>query len=146
MKKLFALAACAALISGCDFAGGSTAEPAAVVSSLTINSMSLPTDSDNTAPDLYVEIQDAGGRALYKAPAIRENVTEADFPYTVDTELEVYGEARSHYVVLMDQTDDGYELIAISPAFTGDALRAVADSSSFQIQTADMDVQLALSR
>ena len=123
MKKLFAFAACAALLTGCDFIGGSGVDPVAL-SSLTITASPLPADEDGSAPDLYVEIQDASGRAIYQAPSVLENASASAFPYTLGEAGELIGTTRSYYVVVMDRDADGYDLIAASQAFSADDLRA----------------------
>ena len=123
MKKFLALAACAALLTGCDFAGGAGVDPVAF-SSLTITASPLPADEDGSAPDLYVEIQDAGGRAIYQAPSVLENASASAFPYTLEGGGEFVGSTRSYFVVIMDRDADGYDLVASSAAFSADDLRA----------------------
>jgi hypothetical protein len=134
MKQILALAACAALLAGCDFIGGSDADPVAF-SSLTITASPLPADNDGSAPDLYVEIQDAGGRAVYMAPSILEEADAGAFPYTIGAPGELNGSTRSYFVVVMDRDADGNDLIAASDGFSADDLRASA-SSTFAVSNA----------
>jgi hypothetical protein len=121
MQKLLAFAICAALLSGCDFVGGS-GDPVAF-SSVTLTTAPLPADEDGTAPDLYVEVQDAGGRAVYKGQTIM-NADASAFPYVVATNGELTGSKHGYFIVVMDQNADGYEFIAATGPFTADQLRS----------------------
>jgi hypothetical protein len=143
MKKFLTLAACAALLAGCDFLGGSDVDPIAF-SSLTITSSPLPADRDGTAPDLYVEIQDAGGRAIYAAPEILQEADASVFPYTIDVPGELTGSTRSYFVVVMDRNDDGNRLIVASDGFSADDLRA-SSSDAFEVSNAAGTLQAELS-
>lgn len=128
MKKLLTLAACAALLSGCDFVG--SGEAPAAFSNLTLISSPLPADDDGSGPDLYVEIQDAGGRAIVKADQTYENVTADDFPLVISANGgELVGVRRSYFVVVMDRNDaGGYDPVATSASFTADDLRNSTES------------------
>ncbi|HLT47335.1 MAG TPA: hypothetical protein VK002_08920 [Rubricoccaceae bacterium] len=122
MKKILTLAACAALLTGCDFVG-SDVEPAAF-SNLILTDSPLPRDEDGSRPDIYVEIQDVGGRAVVKADQVFEDAEATSFPLTVAGSGALVGTARSYYVVVMDRDEDGsYDLIGISKPFTAEALR-----------------------
>lgn len=141
MKKLLTLAACAALLTGCDFVGGDDGNPVAIAS-LTIEAAPLPSDSDGSAPDLYVEIQDVGGRAIYQAPSVAQNLDS--LPYVIDTDGELTGTTRSYFVVLMDQEADGsYRLISISESFTAEDLRASSEST-YAVRSSDGALQASI--
>lgn len=141
MKKFLAIAACAALLTGCDFVGGASGD-AVAVASLTINAMPA-------ANDLYVEVQDAGGRAV---PGMRSTADDFSgaFPYTVSgVSGEITGTTRSYFLVLMNEEADGTKsLIAASPAFSADDLRAVASdsASTFRVQSGEVDAELTLAQ
>ena len=145
MNKFLALAACAALLTGCDFAGGSDVDPVAF-SSLTITSAPLPGDEDGSAPDLYVEIQDAGGRAVYRAPSVLDDAGADAFPYTLSQAGELTGTTRSYFVVVLDRDADGYDLIASSEAFSADDLRASTGSFEVTNEQGTMRAEIAVSR
>jgi hypothetical protein len=126
MKKLVALAACAALLSGCDFVGGTDVDPVSF-SSIVITDTPLPRDEDGSQPDLYVEVQGADGRAIFQGPVV-EDAVRANLPYTLATDGEFIGASRGYYVVVMDRDADGYDLIEASGHFTGDDLRTSSES------------------
>ena len=134
MKKFFAIAACAVLLTGCDFAGGSSAETIGIAG-VTINAMPAATD-------LYVEIQDAGGRAVASSDA---ESFDGSFPYAIsDLRGDISGTTRAYYLVLMERESDGTNtLIAHSDEFSGDELRT-AESGMFQIQSSGLDAELAI--
>ncbi len=136
MKNFLALAAFAALLSGCDFVGGSGVDPVAF-SGITITTRPLTNhDADGSAPDLYVEIQDAGGRGIFQAPSVFENADEPSLSYTITSGGELYGSTRSYYIVLMDRNSDGYRFIAATEAFTAEDLRT-ATGATFEVSGDD---------
>jgi hypothetical protein len=146
MKKLLTLVACVALLSGCDFVGGSDAEPVAF-SDLTLTSVPLRDDEDGSAPDLYVEIQDASGRAVYKSSSILEDVDDTAFPYTLDKAGALAGSQRAYFVVVMDRDADGFDLLAASGAFSADDLRAATEPAYVVTNEAGtFQAEIALSR
>jgi hypothetical protein len=148
MKKLLALAACAALLAGCDLLSGAADEvneeidditnrpPPVAFSTLTLLDSPLPLDEDGSGPDLYVEIQDGAGGGVYSAPRVAEDADEGVFPFVLRDGGELAGTERSYFVVVMDRDADGYDYIASSRAFTAEHLResptdtfAVADAA-----------------
>ncbi|NNF58637.1 MAG: hypothetical protein HKN04_10380 [Rhodothermaceae bacterium] len=134
MKKFFAIAACAILLTGCDFVGGSPGETVGIAG-VTINAMPAATD-------LYVEIQDAGGRAIASSDA---ESFDGSLPYAVPgLSGDVAGTTRAHYLVLMERDSDGTNsLIAVSDPFSGDEIRA-AEAGMFPIQSSGIDAELAI--
>ncbi|MDX1418561.1 MAG: hypothetical protein R3181_01225 [Rubricoccaceae bacterium] len=128
MRRLFACVLGALVLSACDFAGlvESSPEPVAFTR-IVLTAAPLPDDEDGSPTDLYVEIQDAGGAAVYRG-AIEEDVSPSIFPYTVVTDGAIVGERQSHYVVVLDYDPSGYRYIGRTGPFTGDALRAAEDS------------------
>lgn len=159
MKKTVLLAACAALLAGCDFVEGAIEDvddaieentdglpdPVAF-SSLTLVASPLPADEDGSAPDLYVEIQDAGGSAAYRAPGIAEDADEGVFPYVLGGGA-LNGTTQGYYVVVLDRDADGYDFIVGSKPFTADDLRASA-SDTFAVANAagTLRAELVLTR
>jgi hypothetical protein len=145
MNKLLALIACAAFLTGCDFIG-SDADPVAF-SGLTVTSAPLRADEDGSGPDLYVEIQDAGGRAVYEAPSIVEDADETVFPYTVSEAGQLVGTSRAYFVVVMDRDPDGFDLLAASGPFSADDLRASTEAT-FAVPDASgsVEAEINLSR
>lgn len=136
MKKLSTLVACVALLSGCDFAGGSGESVA--FSSVTLTESPLGTN-------LYVEVQDAGGRAVYQGEQIT-GVDESVLPYVVATDGEFLGSSRGYYVVVMDGSPGSYEIVGVAGPFTGDQLRA-SPGSTYEVTGSQGDVraEIALS-
>ncbi|MDX1419893.1 MAG: hypothetical protein R3181_08000 [Rubricoccaceae bacterium] len=124
MKQFLTLAACAVFLVGCDFVGG--AGETVAFSNLTLNATPLPADEDGSAPDLYVEVQDAGGRAVIKS-SIYEDASDATLPLVVSPSGELVGTTRTYYLVVMDRDADGYDLIQRSEPFSADDLRNAAD-------------------
>ena len=130
MKPFLTLATCAILLGGCDFVGATNASPVAIAS-LTILDAPLPIEEDGTAPDLYVEVQDASGRAIVQAPAIREDADASMLPYQIAGGT-LYGASR-FTVVVMDWDEDRYEVLATSRVFSLADMRANA-GSSFEVR------------
>jgi hypothetical protein len=126
MKQLIALAAAAALLSGCDFVGGVDVDPVAF-SSITVTDSPLPVDEDGSPVDLYVELQDAGGRAIYQGPLVENADRQTVLPYVIATDGELLGSTRGYYVVVMDRDDDGYDLVMASTHFTAEDLRSSSE-------------------
>lgn len=128
MRRLFACALCVLTLPACDIAGlvDSGPEPASF-SRITLTETPLPDDEDGTATDLYVEVQNASGAAVYRG-MVEEDVDASVLPYTVVTDGAVVGERQSYYVVVLDYDPVGYRYIGTAGPFTGDELRAVQDS------------------
>jgi hypothetical protein len=144
MKTALTLTACVALLAGCDYLDGALDEaeealdetfeptpPPAVFSSLIITDAPLPRDEDGTGPDLYVEVQDASGAPVYRAPSVLIDAEATSLPYALGGG-EVVGTTRSYFVVLMDRDDDGYDFIAATDGFSADDLRA-SPSDTFAV-------------
>ena len=145
MKVILALAACAALLAGCDFLDDAFNEaddaiddilepppPPVLFSGLILTKSPLPGDEDGSAPDLYVEIQDAGGRPIYQAPSVLEDADASAFPYTLEGGGEFVGTTRTYSLVVLDRDLDGYDLIAATRPFSADDLRA-SPSDTFAV-------------
>ena len=122
MKKYFAFAVCAVLLTGCDFLGGSDA-PIASVANVTITDAEL-----GGASDIRVEVQDVAGRAYSES-----NQTDVSLPLSLNMQFDVHNGARGLAIVVM--RDNGassaqrYSFLGSSDLFTGDGLAEVAGSS-----------------
>ena len=152
MKKILALAACAALLAACDQAQDvidDLTEPPpdpVAFASLTLTTSPLPPDEDGSAPDLYVEIQDAGGNAIFESQSVLEDAEPSDFPYVLGGG-ELVGAARTYALVVLDRDADGYDRIASAGGFTADDLRE-SPSDTFAVTNAvgTLRAELALAR
>ena len=122
MKKYFAFAACAVLLAGCDFLGGSDA-PVASVANITITDAAF-----GGASDIRVEVQDVAGRAYSES-----NHSDVTLPLSLGMQFDVHNGARGLAIVVM--RDNGassaqrYSFLAASDLFTGDGLASAAGSS-----------------
>ena len=112
---------CAIALAACD---QFNPQPAPVpFARITVTTAPLPVEEDGTAPDLYVEVQDAGGAAVYHGDVVEEADASA-FPYTVATDGALAGERRTYYVIVLDRDADGFDYVGRAGPFTGDDLRA----------------------
>ena len=122
MKKYFAFAACAVLLAGCDFLGGSDA-PVASVANITITDAAL-----GGASDILVQVQDVAGRSYSES-----SHADVSFPLSLDMQFDVHNGARGLAIVVMRDngasTAQPYTFLASSDLFTGDGLAAAAGSS-----------------
>jgi len=122
MKKYFAFAACAVLLAGCDFLGGSDA-PVASVANITITEAAL-----GGASSIRVEVQDIAGRSYSGS-----DHTDVSLPLSLDMQFDVHNGARGLAIIVM--RDNGassaqrYSFLAASDLFTGDGLASAAGSS-----------------
>ena len=122
MKKFFAFAACAVLLAGCDFLGGSD-DLVASVANVTITAAAL-----GGASNIRVEVQDVAGRAYSES-----DQTDVSLPLSLDMQFDVHNGARGLAIVVM--RDNGassaqrYSFLGSSDLFTGDGLAAAAGSS-----------------
>ncbi len=73
MRNILLFSVGALALAGCDFAG-STSDIAAPIASLQASALPTTPDADGTAPDVFFEIQDAGGRTIYRSDV----ATDAD--------------------------------------------------------------------
>ena len=122
MKKYFAFAACAVLLAGCDFLGGSDA-PVASVANITITEAAL-----GGASSIRVEVQDIAGRSYSES-----NHIDVSLPLSLGVQFDVHNGARGLAIIVM--RDNGassaqrYSFLAASDVFTGDGLASAAGSS-----------------
>lgn len=135
MKKFFAFAACAVLLAGCDFLGG-TEGPVASVANITI------TEADfGGASDVRVEVQDVAGRA-YSATSH----SDVSLPLALNTQFDIQSGSRDLFIVVLRDAGTGSysssDILGVSDAFDGDQL-ATSAGSSVQVGgsiTADISV------
>ena len=128
MKKSITLVAAGVLaLSGCDFAG-STDSAIVPVSSIEVSGIPSSNgqaswDSDGTAPDVYVEIRNAAGRAIYRSE-VRENTEATSLEFSVDSAVEIPFSAMAMYVNVYETDGDPVlaREMAASQAFTLDQL------------------------
>ncbi len=122
MKKFFAFAACALVLAGCDFVGGTT-DAVASVSNITINDAAI-----GTATSIRVEVQDVAGRAYSSS-----DHAVAAFPLSLDMQFDVFNGSRDLAIIVMADNGAGaqsrYTFLAASDQFDGDALAAAAGTS-----------------
>lgn len=136
MKKSLTLMAAGALaLTGCDFAGSTDSSPLPVssiqVSSLPAMTGGEPWDSDGTAPDVYVEIRNAAGRAVFRSD-VQQDVEADVLTFAVDSGLEVAFSTMAMHVSVFET--DGDVILA----------REMAETPSFTIdQLAGGDLQLS---
>ena len=137
-KSLTLLAAGAFALTGCDFAGGTEASIVPVAS---IEVSNLPAangqqawDADGTAPDVYVEIRNAAGRAIYRSEA-QQDVTAETVSFPVSAAIEVPFAAMAMYINVYETDGDPIfaQEMAASDAFTIDQL-ATGDVSLSDIK------------
>ena len=128
MKKFTLLVAAGVLaLSGCDFAGSTDSAVVPVasieVSGLQSSNGETPWDADGTAPDVYVEIRNASGRAIYRSE-VRENAEESSLEFAVDSAVEIPFSAMAMYVNVYETDGDPVHAreMAASEAFTLDQL------------------------
>lgn len=128
MKKSILLAAAGVLaLSGCDFAGSTDSATVPVasiqVSNLPASNGQEAWDTDGTAPDIYVEIRNAAGRAIYRSE-VRENTEASDLTFDVDTVVEIPFSALAMYVNVYESDGDPIfaRSMGTSEAFTLDQL------------------------
>ena len=128
MKKSILLVAAGVLaLSGCDFAGSTDSATVPVasieVSGLQASNGEDPWDSDGTAPDVYVEIRNAAGRAIYRSE-IKENTEASDLEFSVSSAIEIPFSAMAMYINVYETDGDPVlaQEMAASQAFTLDQL------------------------
>lgn len=131
MMRLSVVALCAALLTGCDFAGG-LGDPVASVANTTL--IAAPLDASggwdpDGAPDLLVEVQDISGRAIYRSQVFENTALIPEGGLDLNDGFDVFNDFRSYYIVLIDVDPDGYELIAVSEAFNAEALANATDGT-----------------
>lgn len=136
MKKSTLLVAAGVLaLSGCDFAGST--DPAIVpVASIEVSGLAATDgqnawDADGTAPDVYVEIRNVAGRAIYRSE-VRENTEATDLEFDINSTIEIPFSALALYVNVYETDGD--------PVFA----REMAASEAFTLdQLAEGDLQLS---
>jgi len=128
MKKSTLLVAAGVLaLSGCDFAGSTDASTVPVasieVSGLQTSNGQEAWDADGTAPDVYVEIRNAAGRAIYRSE-VRENTEATALEFSVDSAVEIPFSAMAMYINVYETDGDPVlaREMAASQAFTLDQL------------------------
>lgn len=123
MKKLIAFAAIAVFFAGCDIVSGDADGAVASVANITLTDVAL-----NGASDIYVEVQDAAGRAYSQSS--HANVS---LPMSLDTQFDVFNGSRDLFIVVIRDNGSGQftpnDILGASEGFDGDALAASAGSS-----------------
>lgn len=131
MLRLSVVALCAMLLSACDFSGGDST-PLARVSNATVLEAPLQPDGDGMwdpdgAPDLFVEIQDISGRAVFQSAVFENTAILPEGGLDTGAAFDILSDFRTYYVVLIDVDPDGYELMAVSEPFDATLLTASVD-------------------
>lgn len=128
MKKSTLLVAAGVLaLSGCDFAGSTDSATVPVasieVSGLPASNGTTAWEVDGTAPDVYVEIRNAAGRAVYRSE-VKENVATDDVSFAIDSEVTIPFSSMAMYVTVFESDGDPVfaEQMGNSEAFTLDQL------------------------
>lgn len=128
MKKSTLLVAAGIFaLSGCDFAGSTDSATVPVasieVSGLPASNGQEAWDADGTAPDVYVEIRNAAGRAIYRSE-VRENTEASDLDFTINETVEIPFSGLAMYVNVYESDGDPVfaREMAASEAFTLDQL------------------------
>ncbi|MDX1440203.1 MAG: hypothetical protein R3284_09900 [Rubricoccaceae bacterium] len=123
MKKLIAIAAFAVFFAGCDIVSGDADGAVASVANITITDASLGGSSD-----IYVEVQDAAGRAYSQT-----SHSGVSLPLSLGAQFEVHSASRDMFIVVMRDNGSGSfsasDIIGASDAFDGNMLAAAAGSS-----------------
>ncbi|GAB5535512.1 MAG: hypothetical protein Rubg2KO_17610 [Rubricoccaceae bacterium] len=126
-KSILLVAAGVFALSGCDFAG-STDSATVPVASIEVSGLQTSNgqeawDADGTAPDVYVEIRNAAGRAIYRSE-VRENTDASSLEFSVDSEVEIPFSAMAMYINVYETDGDPVlaREMAASQAFTVDQL------------------------
>ena len=141
MKNLFALAACAALFTGCDFISGEDNGPPVTVSGIRLTNVPVDGfDTDGTTNDLVVEIQDALGRSYFRSEEV-PNVTSDTLEISESFELSNSG--RGLWIVLLDEDGAGSrpQTVAATQAFSSEEL-SESDSSVVTLGSYDASMNL----
>lgn len=140
MKKILTLAACTALLAGCDLIGADNG-PANSIANVTLTNAPLEghMDEDGTV-DLYVEVQDISGRAYFKSNVF-ENVAELPAEgLDLGASFEIPAGGRDFFIIVADVDGEDYEYIAVSEGFSGDDL-AASSEATVEIGGADAPVR-----
>ena len=106
MKQISALALSLVVLAGCDFVG---AESALVpIASLSVEGLpnsdrgGVPWDDDGTAPDIFIEIQNAAGRSFYQSEVIQDADVDAPLAFSLADAVEVPFSAMPMFVVVYE--------------------------------------------
>ncbi|SRR5690606_10751028 len=121
MNRLFILAACAALLTGCDFVGEADGTQANIAG-ITLTEAPLQRANgaswdEDGAPDLFVEVQDISGHAYFRSEVFENMEALPAEGLDLGAAFELPQSGRSYYLVLVDADPDGNELMGVSNAF-----------------------------
>lgn len=146
LATLFLFASIA--LSGCDFVSSGSDNDGVTVTGITFDQLPLARGNGNTwdedsAPDVYLEIQDALGRVYVDST---EPVEIDQLGIRVPVQGDISNLDREYFIFVVDQDDDGRDenMGKIARISFADAVSSRASRVTFENETATLKLTLDL--